>query len=107
MNVIEVNSGNFRTEVLESSVPVLVDAYRPGCRPCQAAASILEELADEMRGQVKIVKFDADEELYLTAALRISAVPTFLVFKDGQEVARMVGLSTKEHLRVALLRIAA
>ncbi len=107
MNVIAVNSGSFKSEVLESPLPVLVDAYRPDCRPCQVIAPVLEELADEMRGRVKVVKFDAEAELYLSAALRVASVPTLLVFKGGQEVVRMVGLRTKAHLQEALLGVAA
>jgi thioredoxin 1 len=102
MNVIEVDSGSFKAEVLESPVPVLVDAYSPACGPCRAAAPILEELAEEVRGKAKVVKANAAEEIYLAAALRISAYPTFLVFRGGQEVARLVGLRSKEKLKEAL-----
>ena len=101
--VIEINSGTFRAEVLESPVPVLVDAYSPSCPPCRAAVPVLEELAEEVRDKAKVVKLNAVEEVYLAVALRVNAFPTFLVFKDGNEVARLVGLRSKERLREALL----
>ena len=103
-NIIEVNSGNFKAEVLESPLPILVDAYSPDCGPCRAAAPILEELAEEVRGRAKIVKVDAVEDVFLAAALRVAAYPSFIVFRDGREVARLVGLRTKKQLREALER---
>jgi thioredoxin 1 len=102
MNVIEVNSSSFKGEVLESPVPVLVDLYSPDCGPCRAMATILEELADEVGGQAKVVKVNAVEDIYLAAALRIGGYPTLVVFKGGQEVARFAGLRSKEKLKEAL-----
>ncbi len=102
MNVIEVNSGNFRTEVLESSLPVLVDAYSPGCGPCRAIAPILETLAEEVRGQAKVAKFNATEDIYLAAALRIGGYPTLVVFHGGKETARFAGVRSKATLKEAL-----
>ena len=106
-NIIEITTSTLKSEVLESALPVLLEAYTPTCRRCGLAVPILEELAEELGGQAKVVKFDANEELYLAAVLRIAGVPTFLVFKDGKEVARLVGLRTKDHLREALLGVAA
>ena len=102
MKLIEVTCGSFKAEVLESAVPVLVDAYSPDCGPCRAIAPILEELAEEVRGRAKVVKFNAVEDLYLAAALHVGGYPTLVVFKDGQEVARFAGLRSKEKLKEAL-----
>ncbi len=102
MKLIEVTCGSFKAEVLESAVPVLVDAYSPDCGPCRAIAPILEELAEELQGQAKVVKVNAVEDIYLAAALRIGGYPTLVVFKDGQEVARFAGLRSKEKLKEAL-----
>ena len=102
MNVIEVNGSTFKAEVLESPVPVLVDLYSPDCGPCRAIATILEELAEEVGGRAKVVKVNAVEDIYLAATLRVGGYPTLVIFKDGQEAARFVGLRTKEKLKSAL-----
>jgi thioredoxin 1 len=102
VKLIEVNSGTFQAEVLESPVPVLVDAYSPTCGPCRAIVPLLGELAKEVRGRAKVVKVNAVEDVYLAAALRIGGYPTLVVFKDGQEVARFAGVRSKEKLKEAL-----
>lgn len=100
--IIEINEENFRQEVLDSSVPVLLQAHGHNCPPCQQIAPVVEKLAEEVAGKAKVVKFEIGEHLYLAVALNILAVPTFVVFRSGQEVARLRGLQPNEALLEAL-----
>lgn len=97
-NIIEIASGEFEERVLRSPIPVLVDFYADWCGPCRLLAPVLEELADELKGQVAVFKVDATENIDLVKRLSISALPTVCVFDQGREVARLVGLQNKERL---------
>jgi thioredoxin 1 len=98
MKVIEVTPANFQAEVLESPIPVLLDFYGATCPPCKAMAPVIEELADQLDGVVKIAQADVQQNEPLAVKYGISAVPTFLVFKNGQEVGRLRGLQSKARL---------
>ena len=100
--VIEVKESNFQREVLDSTVPVLVDAFGRDCRPCRQMASVVRELAGEVAGRAKVVTLDVEDHLYLAVALQIKAVPTFVVFRHGQEVGRLRGIQPKVALIEAL-----
>ena len=93
---------NFKTEVLDSSIPVLVDFSAVWCGPCKSLAPIVEELAKEYAGQVKIGKLDIDEDRETPTRFDVMAVPTLVFFKGGQEQAKITGLRPKavikEHL---------
>ena len=86
-----VSEANFKTEVLESSVPVVVDFFAEWCGPCKAMAPALEQVAKEMAGKVKIVKIDVDQSPAVTQQYRIQAMPTLMIFKDGKVAATQVG----------------
>lgn len=97
-NIHTFNEQNFESEVLKSSVPVLVDFTATWCGPCRALAPIVEKIADEFEGKVKVGKLDIDESPAVTAKYGIRSVPTVLVFQDGQKKAQHVGLTTRDKL---------
>lgn len=97
MSIIIGNTANFESEVLKSDVPVLVDFSATWCPPCQALHPIIEEIAKEADGY-KIVTVDIDEEDELAAKYEVSSIPCLVVFRDGEEVDREVGLKPKARL---------
>ena len=97
MKIIVGTKKNFKKEVLASEKPVLVDFNAEWCPPCQALHPILEELAEE-RDDFKIVAVDVDEEEELASEFEVSTIPCLLVFKDGEEIDRRVGLQPKKRL---------
>ena len=101
MAVIEVNSENFEKEVINSSVPVLVDFNAQWCGPCKMLKPILDEISDE-RSDCKVVSIDVDEEMELAMQFGVSSIPCVLVFKDGKESDRSVGLIPKEKIEELL-----
>ena len=86
-----VSDQNFADEVLKSSEPVVVDFFAEWCGPCKAMAPALELVATEMKGKVKVVKVDVDQNPGITQQYRIQAMPTLMVFKDGQVANQHVG----------------
>jgi thioredoxin 1 len=92
---LEVNENNFQGEVLESSIPVLVDLWAPWCMPCRMISPIVEELGNDNQGKLKVCKLNTDENQNIAARYGIQGIPTLLFFKDGQEVDRIVGVTPK------------
>jgi thioredoxin 1 len=86
-----VSDANFETEVLKSSEPVFVDFIAEWCGPCKAMAPALEQVAAEMKGKVKVVKLDVDQNPDTTSKYRIQAMPTLMIFKNGEVAAQRVG----------------
>jgi thioredoxin 1 len=97
-NVLEINDLNFETEVLKSSVPFLLDFGAVWCGPCRVLAPIVDKLADELQGKARVGKLDIDEAPATASKFGIRGVPTVLVFKNGKEAARHVGVTSKETL---------
>jgi thioredoxin 1 len=97
-NVLEINDLNFEGEVLASSVPFLLDFGAVWCGPCKALAPIVEKLADEYLGKARVGKLDIDDSPAVASKFGIRGVPTVLVFKDGKESGRHVGMTSKETL---------
>ncbi|AUX24653.1 thioredoxin [Sorangium cellulosum] len=97
-NVIEVNDLNFAKEVLETQTPVLVDFSASWCGPCKRLAPVVDEIADETAGQIKVVKIDVDEAPAITKQLGIRSVPTVVAFQNGEPSGKHVGLATKKTL---------
>ena len=92
---IELNSKNFKEEVLESSLPVLIDLWAPWCMPCRMITPIVEQLAEDNQGKLKVCKLNTDENQDIAARYGIQGIPTLLFFKGGQEVDRLVGVTPK------------
>lgn len=97
-NVIELTDANFETEVLNSSVPVLVDFTATWCGPCKVLAPIVDGLADEFAGKYKIAKLDIDDAPQTTQKYGVRGVPTVIVFKGGAKTAQHVGVTNKDTL---------
>lgn len=97
-NVLEFGDSNFQTEVLESSDPVLVDFWAPWCGPCKMLAPTIDELAEDYSGKARVGKVNTDESRQVAIDHQISAIPTVMIFKDGQVVERISGLQPKEQL---------
>ena len=97
-NAVAVTDQSFQTEVLNSQTPVLVDFWAEWCGPCRAISPMVEELAIEFQGKLKVVKIDVDESTDVAARYRIQSIPTLMVFKGGQEVERIIGQVPKTML---------
>ena len=95
---MEITSENFRKEVLNSEVPVLVDFWASWCNPCKMMSPIVEEIAGEMEGKIKVFKLNVDEERYLAIKYNIMSIPAFLLFKDGKVEKQTIGMQSKEDL---------
>jgi thioredoxin 1 len=99
---VEVNGNNFQQEVLESSIPVLVDFWASWCMPCRMLAPTIEKLAEENQGKLKVCKLNTDENQNISAQYGIQGIPTLIIFKEGKEVGRTVGVMSKEKLQEKL-----
>jgi thioredoxin 1 len=90
---IEVTDDSFEGEVLGSEIPVLVDYWAPWCGPCRMAAPVLEKIADEYEGRLKVCKMNVDDNREVASGYRIMSIPTIHVFKDGELVDQIMGVT--------------
>lgn len=97
MSVIAVTKDNFRQEVLESELPVLVDFWATWCNPCRMLAPIIHEIADE-HPEIKVCKIDVDEQPELASQFQVMSIPTLFIFKDGQVVTSAAGVRPKQQI---------
>jgi thioredoxin 1 len=100
--IVEVTDANFDTDVLKSDKPVLIDFWATWCGPCRAIAPIVDELAMEYQGKVKVGKMDVDRNSATPMRYGVRGIPTLLVFKDGQVKEQIVGYVPKEQIQKAL-----
>ncbi len=101
-NVGDVTDVTFEAEVLKSSIPVLVDFWAPWCGPCRAVAPVVDEIANEYKGRLKVLKLNTDENPKTAQSYRISGIPSLMVFKNGQPVEQVVGAVPKSTLSSAV-----
>jgi thioredoxin 1 len=101
---VEVTDANFDADVLKSDKPVLVDFWATWCGPCRAIAPIVEELATEYTGKVRVGKMDVDRNSATPMRYKVTGIPTLLVFKNGQVVEQLVGYKSKDDIQKALDR---
>jgi len=101
-NVKVFNDLNFDSEVLKSTEPVLVDFTATWCGPCKALAPIVDQVAEELAGKVRVGKLDIDDAPMTAGKLGIRSVPTLMVFKNGERAAQLVGLTTKAKILAML-----
>jgi thioredoxin 1 len=95
---IELTQENFDNEVLKSEVPVLVDFWATWCGPCKAMAPIMEEIASENAGKLKVAKLDVDSQSAIAQKYGVMSMPTFMIFKGGKQVAQAIGAMPKSQL---------
>lgn len=101
-NIMKVTDENFDSEVIKSETPALVDFWAAWCGPCRAIAPVVEELAGEYEGKVKIGKMNVDENPKTPGQFGIRAIPTLIVFKDGQVAEQITGAVAKDQIKAAL-----
>lgn len=99
MSLLHLTDANFKKEVLESTLPLLVDFWAPWCGPCKMIAPIIEELAKEYIGKIKIGKVNVDENPKITSHYGIMSIPTLIFFKNGKVMEQVVGAITKTELK--------
>ena len=97
-----VTDASFKVDVLESEVPVLVDFWAPWCGPCRIVAPVVEEIAEQYEGQIKVVKVNTDENPNIASQYGIRSIPTLMIFKDGDKVDMVVGAVPKTTLATTL-----
>ena len=105
-NITEFTDQNFEQEVLKSQVPVLVDFWAEWCMPCRMLAPTIEKLAKDYAGKVKVGKLDTDANRDVSIKYSISAIPTVILFKDGQVAQKFVGLRQERDFKEALDAVA-
>ena len=94
--MLEITQENFVKEVLKSKNPVLIDFWAPWCMPCKMLAPTVEKLSVELKGKVSVSKCNVDDAPDLATDLSVLNIPTLILFKDGEEVTRMVGINSKD-----------
>lgn len=102
---VEITDQNFEAEVIKSDIPVVVDFWAPWCGPCQMMGPIIEELAEELKGKVKIGKLNVDENPGKAGEYAVMSIPTMKVFQGGKPVKDFIGVQRKDALKDALLSL--
>ncbi|MBP3469450.1 MAG: thioredoxin [Lachnospiraceae bacterium] len=102
MGEVTITEANFETEVLQSELPVLVDFWADWCGPCRMLAPLIEDLAKEYEGRIKVGKVNVDEQQELAMKYRVVSIPTLVLFREGQAVNRLVGAVPKGRIEEML-----
>ena len=100
--MLEITHENFEKEVLKSDKPVLIDFWAPWCMPCKIIAPSVDKLAEELKGKVVVAKSNVDDSPEVATDLAVLNIPTLVLFKGGQEVARMIGVNSKEAIEAKI-----
>jgi thioredoxin 1 len=104
-NVKEISDSSFEADVLKSSTPTLVDFWAPWCGPCKSIAPVLEELAKEFGGKLKVTKMNVDDNPRTPSSYNVRGIPNLVIFKDGKVVEQIVGAVPKETLVAAISKV--
>ena len=104
-DTVTVTDSTFSSEVERSALPVLLDMWAPWCGPCKMIAPVLEELASELAGRVRVAKMNVDENQITASRFNVRSIPTLLVLKSGKEVDRLVGVMPKVAIKQRLERV--
>ncbi len=104
-DVVYVNDADFEKEILNSDIPAMVDFWADWCGPCKMVAPVIEELAEEFKGKVKIAKMDVDQNQQTPARFGIRSIPTMIFFKDGEVANIVIGAQPKEILKKELEKL--
>jgi thioredoxin 1 len=102
MTEIQLTDASFDQEVIKSQQPVLVDFWAPWCGPCRMLAPVIEEIASEYAGKIRVAKINTDDHPNAAARYKISAIPTMLFFKEGKVVEQLVGVHSKTEIKKTL-----
>ncbi len=98
MGALHLDQKNFKSEVLQSSTPVLVDFWAEWCGPCKMIAPIIDQIAIELTGKIKVAKINVDESPDLAGQYNVMSIPTLLIFKNGEPIDQIVGAMPKDRL---------
>jgi thioredoxin 1 len=101
-NIIEISDGTFEQEVLQSEIPVLVDFWAPWCGPCRAIAPVIEELSGDYAGRLKVAKCNVDDNPKTPGKYNIRAIPTLIIFKNGNPTEQITGAVAKSQITAAV-----
>lgn len=103
--VVEVSDANFEKEVLQSDTPVLVDFWAPWCGPCKTIAPVVDELAKDYAGRLKVVKINVDDNKDAAMRYNVRGIPNLILFKNGESVDQIVGAVAKQQLITAIDKV--
>ncbi len=102
MSVLKITDENFETEVLQSEKPVIIDFYADWCGPCQMMSPVIDKIAEELEGTVKVGKVNSDENMGLAEKFGIMSIPTIMIFKNGNLDKTFIGLTSKNEILDAI-----
>lgn len=104
-HVVEISDGDFDSAILKSDIPVLVDFWAPWCGPCKSIAPILEDIAEEYNGKLKVAKLNVDDNPKTPTSYNVRGIPNLVFFKSGKVVEQIVGAVPKDQLVAAIGKI--
>lgn len=104
-NILHLKGDTFDKEVMESKIPVIVDFWASWCHPCMMVAPILEELSMNYAGRVKVAKVEVDEAAEISSRFNVMNIPTLIIFSDGKEMDRIIGVNSKDEITRRLEKI--